>query len=92
MKSATDRVHATLGRGLNGLTLESIAAVKDFTARKTLEQAYALARGLAAVLRDAPQEQDQEKRQGLSSKSSRARGSASPTPSRSSPRGSPSSP
>ena len=41
-----------------GLTPESIAAVKDFTARKTLEQAYAFTRGLAGALhttsRDEP--------------------------------------
>src|SRR5689334_16593762 len=34
-------------------TLESIKTVRDFTARKTLEQAHAFVVGLANVLRDA---------------------------------------
>ena len=54
MKSATDRSSSTLvGEAPPGLAPQSIAAVKDFTARKTLEQAHAFARGLADVLRDA---------------------------------------
>ena len=57
MKSATDRSSATLaGEAPSGLAPESIASVRDFTARKTLEQAHAFARGLADVLRDAPRE------------------------------------
>jgi hypothetical protein len=55
MKSATDRPLSTLaGEALGGLTPESIASVKDFTARKTLEQARAFTRGLADVLHEAP--------------------------------------
>jgi hypothetical protein len=57
MKSATDRSLTTLvGEAPRGLTPESIAAVKDFTARKTLEQAHAFARGLAEVIYQAPRE------------------------------------
>jgi hypothetical protein len=57
MKSATDRSISTLvGEALLGLTPESIASVKDFTARKTLEQAHAFARGLADVLHSAPRD------------------------------------
>ena len=41
---------------MGGLTLESIASVKDFTARKTLEQARAFTRRLADVLHEAPRE------------------------------------
>jgi hypothetical protein len=60
MKSATDRALATLvGEALAGLTPESIAAVKDFTARKTLEQAHAFTRGIAAALDTAPREGEQ---------------------------------
>ncbi|MFT3764983.1 MAG: hypothetical protein QM820_05620 [Minicystis sp.] len=42
------------GRGAApaALTLESIQSVRDFTARKTLEQAYAFVTGLRALLRD----------------------------------------
>ena len=55
MKSATDRsISALVGEAPFGLAPGSIAAVKDFTARKTLEQAHAFARGLAGVLLDAP--------------------------------------
>lgn len=51
MKPATDRDLTTLaGEAPRALTPASIAAVKDFTARKTLEQAYAFARGLANAL------------------------------------------
>lgn len=51
MKSATDRDPSTsVGEAPRGLTPESIAAVKDFTARKTLEQAYAFTRGLTGAL------------------------------------------
>jgi hypothetical protein len=51
MKSATDRALGTLvGEAALGLTPESIAAVKDFTARKTLEQAHAFTRGLVDAL------------------------------------------
>jgi hypothetical protein len=57
MKSATDRSNSTLvGEAPFGLKPESIAAVKDFTTRKTLEQAHAFARGLADVLQEAPSE------------------------------------
>lgn len=42
---APDAVDQALGE----LTRESIAEVKDFTARKTLEQAHAFARGIAEV-------------------------------------------
>ena len=57
MKSATDRALATLvGQAAPGLTPESIAAVKDFTARKTLEQAHAFTRGLVAALDTAPRQ------------------------------------
>lgn len=57
MKSATDRSRSTrAGEALHGLTAESIAAVKDFTARKTLEQAHAFARGLSDVLDSASRE------------------------------------
>jgi hypothetical protein len=57
MKSATDRVSAALAGGAaSGLATDSIAAVKDFTARKTLEQAHAFARGLADALGGAPRE------------------------------------
>jgi hypothetical protein len=57
MKSATDRGLTTLvGEAAPGLTTESIAAVKDFTARKTLEQAYTFTRGLADALHTAPRE------------------------------------
>ena len=63
MKSATDRSSATLaGESPSGLAPESIASVKDFTARKTLEQAHAFARGLADVLRDAPREEEEKTR------------------------------
>jgi len=57
MKSATDRLLSTpVGEALGGLTAESIASVRDFTARKTLEQARAFTRGLADVLHEAPRE------------------------------------
>ena len=57
MKSATDRALATLaGEAPAGLTPESIATVKDFTARKTLEQAHAFTRGLIHALDPAPRE------------------------------------
>jgi hypothetical protein len=55
MKSATDRALTTLeGEAPPGLTPESIAAVRDFTARKTLEQAYTFTRGLTDALDTAP--------------------------------------
>lgn len=55
MKSAIDRSTAALtDEARPRLDPDSIAAVKDFTARKTLEQARALARGLAAALQGAP--------------------------------------
>ena len=51
MKSATDRDPSILvSEAPRDLTPESIAAVKDFTARKTLEQAYTFTRGLAGAL------------------------------------------
>jgi hypothetical protein len=51
MKSATDRDLSVLaGEAPRGLTPESIAAVRDFTARKTLEQAHAFTRGLLGAL------------------------------------------
>ncbi len=57
MKSATDRpLFTPVGEALGGLTSESIASVKDFTARKTLEQARAFTRGLADVLQEASRE------------------------------------
>lgn len=57
MKSATDRDLATPAEEAHpGLTPQSIAAVKDFTARKTLEQAYAFTRGLTQALHTAPRE------------------------------------
>ncbi len=57
MKSATDRALATrVEEAPRGLTPESIAAVKDFTARKTLEQAYAFTRGLFDALDTAPRD------------------------------------
>ena len=59
MKSATDRSSSTLGgEAPLGLAPQSIAAVKDFTARKTLEQAHAFACRLADVLRDTPREEE----------------------------------
>lgn len=61
MKSATDRSSSALvGEAPFGLAPGSISAVKDFTARKTLEQAHAFARGLADVLRGAPREEEEE--------------------------------
>ncbi|MEP7124514.1 MAG: hypothetical protein ABJE95_26535 [Byssovorax sp.] len=57
MKSATDRaLRVAVGEAPPGLTPESIAAVKDFTARKTLEQAYAFTTGLVDALDTAPRE------------------------------------
>ena len=68
MKSATDRsIPALVGEAPLGLAPESIAAVKDFTARKTLEQAHAFARGLAGVLGGAPAEETRPLAQALES-------------------------
>ena len=59
MKSATDRDPTThAGEAPRGLTTASIAAVKDFTARKTLEQAYAFTRGLVNALPAASRDEE----------------------------------
>jgi hypothetical protein len=51
MKSAHDHLRPDLAsRALGAFSPESIAEVKDFTARKTLEQAHVFASGLAGVL------------------------------------------
>jgi hypothetical protein len=56
MKSAqdplqTDASPTSIPAPFTGFTAEAIAAVRDFTARKTLEQSLAFAQGLAEVLR-----------------------------------------
>ncbi len=57
MKSATDRELTTsAGEAPPALTPTTIAAVKDFTARKSLEQAYVFTRGLTEALHNAPRE------------------------------------
>lgn len=44
---------AASGAALDAFTLESIRPVRDFTARKTLEQAHAFVAGLTRLLSDA---------------------------------------
>ena len=52
MKSAQDpQLPASIPAPFSGFTAASIAAIRDFTARKTLEQSLAFAQGLADVLR-----------------------------------------
>jgi hypothetical protein len=41
-----------------GFTLDSIRPVRDFTARKTLEQAHAFVEGIARTFRDADTDED----------------------------------
>lgn len=56
MKSTPDSPEdksALTDEALDAFTLESIRPVRDFTARKTLEQAHAFATGLAGVARTA---------------------------------------
>jgi hypothetical protein len=45
--------HGSEGRSRDAFTLESIRPVRDFTARKTLEQAHAFVEGLTQVFSDA---------------------------------------
>jgi hypothetical protein len=52
MKSAQDPLQtASIPAPFSGFTAASIAAIRDFAARKTLEQSLAFAQGLAEVLR-----------------------------------------